>query len=456
MSTCLLILPNQMFHDTIRTFNEKMYTIDTIIIIEEPLIFSHGDIKPNKIKVAYLRACMKFLEYSLRKEKKHVTYISYGETLPTYQRIKKVYMFDPVDHTIKDKYTNIYGTKLHILETPMFIAHHTWLDEFHATSIDKKTSHAKFFSWMKGKLGILDGVPNMDTQNRQRPPKQGEYKNIEIRARNIHKDIYNEARAYTLRLFPHHVGDAEHVDMYPIDPQDAKRMFDVFLSTRLKDFGPYQDIIIRDCVFLYHSAMSAALNAGVIDVRWILKRTLEYHKRNSSIPMQSVEGFLRQVIGWREYMRYLYMYRYNDMVTSNIPKNNVRTIHRSWYNATTGDVVLDTEISKAVKYGYAHHIVRLMVFLNQLIQRNIHPHLIYTWFMNVVSIDAYDWVMIPNIYAMGYFWDGGMRKPYLCSSNYILNMSDYKKDGHWDEAWKKRYHTFMSVKPKAYVQRKYL
>ena len=106
-------------------------------------------------------------------------------------------------------------------------------------------------------------------------------------------------------------------------------------------------------------------------------------------------------------------------------------------------MVIDTEIKKAINYGYAHHIIRLMVFLNFLILSEINPNDIYKWFMEIVSIDAYDWVMIPNIYSMGYFSSIGMKRPYLSSSNYILKMSNYKKNGKWELLWNSLFRNFV-------------
>ncbi len=181
------------------------------------------------------------------------------------------------------------------------------------------------------------------------------------------------------------------------------------------------------------------LNIGLLTP---LKLVEIYRNYKNKVPLNSYEGFIRQVIGWREYMRYLYNYKYEELIKSN-NHNNQKSINKSWYNGTTGLLVLDNEIKKAITFGYAHHIIRLMVFLNYLLLAEIKPYDIYKWFMEVVSIDAYDWVMISNIYSMGYFSSIGMKRPYLSSSNYILKMSNYKKDGKWDEDWTKKFWKFV-------------
>ena len=140
-------------------------------------------------------------------------------------------------------------------------------------------------------------------------------------------------------------------------------------------------------------------------------------------------------------MYFLYLYKYNELLTNFF--YNDKWLGKEWYTATTGLYVIDNEISKAIKYGYSHHIIRLMIFLNFMILSEIRPDDIYKWFMEVISIDAYDWVMISNIYSMGYFSKIGMRRPYLSSSNYIIKMSNYKKDGKWDIIWDEKFRNFV-------------
>ena len=131
----------------------------------------------------------------------------------------------------------------------------------------------------------------------------------------------------------------------------------------------------------------------------------------------------------------------NELLKNSFGNN--KRLGKEWYLGTTGLIVIDNEILKAIKYGYSHHIIRLMIFLNFMIINEIRPDDIYKWFMEVVSIDAYDWVMISNIYSMGYFSKIGMKRPYLSSSNYIIKMSNYKKDGKWDIIWDEKYRSFV-------------
>jgi deoxyribodipyrimidine photolyase-related protein len=314
------------------------------------------------------------------------------------------------------------------------------------------TQHHTFFNYVKKCLQILEDTESLDAYNRHSLKSMSVREKIPSFEKSRKKRYYEEAINYTQSMFNDHYGNPKSVYIYPISSKDAYSQFRTFLKQKLPNFGKYQDAILQNYHVLNHSFCSAYLNIGLVDPNILVKLTMNhYEKYKANIELNNLEGFIRQVIGWREYMRFLYMYHYDDMTKSNVPRNNIIPEKSTWYNAKTGILPIDNEIRKAVDIGYAHHIVRLMFFLNFFILNNIHPHFIYTWFMEVVSIDAYDWVMVPNIYAMGYFYPHAMSRPYLCSSNYITKMSDYKRDGKWDVLWDKLYHKFVNTKPKKYT-----
>jgi deoxyribodipyrimidine photolyase-related protein len=431
-----LILPNQLFEQTILL---KSYKI--IYLIEEPHYFSSNDIKPNKIKIAYLRSCMKFYYDKLKKEGFNVVYIDY-EKLNNYDFLKKdiCYSYDINDFKLREKYKKL-NIKINELETPMFIMTKKDLDSY-----DRKTpSHSSFYEFAKNKLGLLEGVKNQDVYNRSNPKTEIK---INSNLSYINKSTFNyykEGIEYSQRpIFKNSVGNPtlEIIKYYPINSKDALQAYYYFLDNNLENFGLYQDVIRSDNPFNYHSIISPMLNNGLLTP---LKLVEIYKKYKNKVSLSSYEGFIRQIIGWREYMRYLYNYKYEEFIHSNNHHNN-NSIDKSWYSGNTGLSLLDNEIKKAILFGYAHHIIRLMVFLNYLLLSEIKPSDIYKWFMEVVSIDAYDWVMIPNIYSMGYFSSIGMKRPYLSSSNYLLKMSNYKKDGKWDIDWTNKFRNFVKTR----------
>jgi deoxyribodipyrimidine photolyase-related protein len=187
--------------------------------------------------------------------------------------------------------------------------------------------------------------------------------------------------------------------------------------------------------------LSPAINLGLITPEELVKETIAFTKTNK-VKINNLEGFLRQVIGWREFMRGIYQNFENKLTTSNFFKHN-RKLKDSWYEGTTGIDPLDHTIKNSIKFGWSHHIERLMVVANIMNLSQIEPKSVYQWFMEMY-VDSSDWVMAPNVFGMGLFSDGGIfaTKPYICASSYLLKMSDFKK-GEWCETMDGLYWKFI-------------
>ena len=215
----------------------------------------------------------------------------------------------------------------------------------------------------------------------------------------------------------------------PADRKTALKFLDNFLLTKFSLFGDYEDALSSEHDFLFHSALSPILNLGLITPAELLSRVKKYQNK---IKINSYEGFIRQVIGWREFIRGVYQKHESDFTNNNYFHNS-RKMKQSWYEGKTGIFPLDDAITKARKFGWNHHIERLMVIANIMNIARINPKEVYKWFMEFY-VDSYDWVMVPNVFGMGLYSDGGVfaTKPYICASSYILKMSDYKK-GEWTD-----------------------
>jgi deoxyribodipyrimidine photolyase-related protein len=202
-----------------------------------------------------------------------------------------------------------------------------------------------------------------------------------------------------------------------------------FFKDRFKNFGDYEDALTTESNLVFHSLLSPLLNIGLLVPSEVIQEALKYHKKNK-IPLNSFEGFIRQILGWREFIKGTYDKYENQMVKGNF-WNHKRKLTSSWYTGTTGIDPLDHFIKEVNACGYTHHIPRLMVISNIMNLAGIHPNEIYRWFMEMF-VDSSDWVMVPNVFSMGTFSDGGIfaTKPYICGSNYILKMSNFKK-GEW-------------------------
>lgn len=434
-----LILPNQLFEESILHIKNNNY--DKIIIYEDPHYFS-AEIKPNKIKIAYLRACMKYYYDNMIKE--GITNIYYYECCNNNKEIfnarDNYYCYEITDYKLLNKYKKI-NLKIFEMETPMFILNKKDLDTYNKKN---SFSHSSLYKLSKTKLKILENIENKDVYNRSNPKIEVPLENKNYINKD-NKEYYEEAIKYSNKyLFNKHIGDPtlDNIKIYPINFKNAYEAYENYIKYNINNFGLYQDVIQDNNPFIYHSIISPMLNNGLLVPLKLINIIKKYEYK---IPINSYEGFIRQIIGWREYMRYLYIYKYEEIIKSNTFNNN-KKLNNNWYSGTTGLLIIDNEIKKAISYGYSHHIVRLMIFLNFMILNEIRPQDIYKWFMEIISIDAYDWVMVSNIYVMGYFSKIGMRRPYLSSSNYLLKMSNYKKDNTWNIIWDNSYKKYVKDK----------
>lgn len=458
-----IILPNQLFEHIIPI---KEINPDIIFIVEEPFIFycRERPLHYNKIKLAFLVASMHYYYDYLHKKSKIlgntvIKYIKWSE-FPTFAKhylveTNEIYMYDPVDTNIETYYKNSTAATINFIDTPNFMLSKHDLS-LYAKKHPNKTIMGDFFKMAKKKLGVLQNIASTDKYNRLPFPRDfqniPEYKPPDYETKET-KHYYNIAKKYIDNhiQFKDNIGSTTELTRWPITHKDALSAFQSFLKNRFQLYGKYQDAVAKsdNDPILYHSGISPLLNCGLLDPSDVLNRTLEY-ARNNNIHINNLEGFVRQLLGWREYMRLQYCFYYNKSVPSIKISNNKLSNWSIWYNGTTGITPLDSEIKKAVKYGYSHHIVRLMIFLNMFILLEIRPTDIYMWFMEVCAMDAYDWVMRSNIYCMSWYYPHALAKPYISTSNYILKMTQYKckKDRVWCVIWDALFYRFISTKKK--------
>ena len=281
----------------------------------------------------------------------------------------------------------------------------------------------------------LGGKWSFDSKNRKKFPK-----NIEIPdLPEFENKILKEAKQYTAENFADNPGDLDNF-IYPVNRKEAQVLLADFIKNKLDYFGKYQDGFEKDIVFGFHSIISSSLNIGLLNPEEVVEAVLDYYQ-NNEIEIASVEGFIRQIIGWREYVRALYDLESEKILASDF-FNHKRDFPEEFYQAESGIEVLDDSIKKAVDYAYTHHIERLMVLGNFFLLTELDKDQVFKWFMEIF-IDAYDWVMFANVYGMSqYSYSKMMTKPYISSSNYILKMSHYKK-GEWAEIWDGLYWYFI-------------
>lgn len=282
------------------------------------------------------------------------------------------------------------------------------------------------------------GKWSFDTENRKKLPAYVAVPPMPI----FHYDNFDAAQQYVQKHFGRNRGKITQFN-YPVTHRQAERMLIFFLKEKLTHFGAYQDAIIRSEHYLFHSILSSSLNIGLLSPETIIQKAISFGSRHR-IPLNALEGFIRQVIGWREFMRAVYNKEGVKQRTTNF-FGFTRKIPKCFYTGETGIPPIDNIIRNLQDRAYVHHIERLMVLGNFMLLCEFDPDEVYRWFMEHF-IDAYDWVMVPNVYGMSQFADGGLMstKPYISSSNYILKMSDYKR-GPWCEIWDALFWRFMYV-----------
>jgi deoxyribodipyrimidine photolyase-related protein len=209
-----------------------------------------------------------------------------------------------------------------------------------------------------------------------------------------------------------------------VTPEQAGQALEDFLEQRLAQFGPYEDAMTGRSELLYHSLLSPYLNLGLLDPLQVARQA-EARYLAGEAPLPSVEGFIRQVIGWREYLYWQYWRQAPDWGTANYWAAQ-RRLPGFFWTGETDLHCLGQAIRRALQTGYTHHIERLMLLSNYCLLAGIQPNAVNAWF-SACYIDAYEWVMQPNVLGMGLFADGGLTatKPYIGSANYISKMSDY-------------------------------
>ena len=275
------------------------------------------------------------------------------------------------------------------------------------------------------------GEWSYDDQNRKKVPK-GMLSKIPQISFPDHDTSDLEAREHILATYPDNPGSLDEL-FYPTSHQASTEWLQQFLASRFSLFGDYEDAMVENNNWLWHGVLTPMLNIGLLTPHQIITAALNYAKIDE-VPLNSLEGFVRQIIGWREFMRATYVDMGVEMRTSNHWKHT-RKIPASFYDGTTGILPVDDVIGRIRKTGYCHHIERLMTLGGFMFLCEFDPEEIYRWFMEMF-VDSYDWVMVPNVYGMSQHADGGgvATKPYFSGSAYIRKMSHYPA-GDWTATW---------------------
>jgi len=450
MSAITLVFPHQLFESSAALSKTR-----TVYLVEEFLFFKQY--KFHKQKIAFHRASMKSYEIHLKSIGYHVKYIQSLETnsdirnlIPSLadKGITAIYFVDPTDNWLSKRIqekAEKHGIELNQIDSPLFINTPKDLSTFFKPE-KKKFFQTSFYKSERKRLNVLmdsNGEPSggqwsFDADNRKKYPKNKTPPSVHFPDPN---PIWKEALRYTQSNFSDYPGKVKDYPIYPFSKEDAENWLQQFFERRFHEFGDFEDAIVKEEVILNHSLLSPLINVGLLHPMQVIESAVAYSRKHK-VPVNSTEGFVRQIIGWREFTRGMYEARGSFSRTENF-WDFKRKIPASFYTGTTGILPVDLTIKKVLETGYCHHIERLMVLGNFMLLCQFDPDEVYRWFMELF-IDAYDWVMVPNVYGMSQFADGGTfaTKPYISGSNYLRKMSNYPK-GEWEAVWDGLFWNFM-------------
>lgn len=408
-------------------------------------------VRHHKKKIALILSAMRHFAEALKSDGWTVDYVKLddeGNTGSFRGEVERairrhgavgVTVTEPGEYRVREdleKWSKAFDLPVEILDDDRFICSR---EEFAAWAKDRKALRMEnFYRDMRRKTGLLmDGdAPvgekwNYDHDNRK-PAKQDLFlpKRLTFEPDETTRDVLQLVAA----RFDNHFGDLEPF-WFAVTREDAEEAFQHFLDACLERFGDYQDAMLTGEKFLYHSLISFYINLGLLDPVDVCRR-VEKAYENRGAPLNAVEGFIRQIIGWREYVRGIYWLKMPDYVKENVFGHD-RRLPDFYWTGETEMACIRAAVTQTKEEAYAHHIQRLMVTGNFAMLAGVDPHEVHEWYLSVYA-DAYEWVELPNTLGMSQFADGGLlgSKPYASSANYIDKMSDYCQGCAFDKKTK--------------------
>jgi len=436
--TLRLILGDQLSHDiaALKDYEDG----DRVLMCE---VFEEATyVKHHKKKIAFLFSAMRHFAEELKDKGYNVHYSKLddpdnagsfrgeiGRAIKRFKPSKIIVTFPGEYRVLEDmkSWEKDFGVSVEIRDDDRFLS---TPEEFARWAEGRKSLRMEYFyREMRKKTGLLmngdapeGGQWNYDAENRK-PPARG---------LDVPKPYYGQVDEITKEVldlvaerFGDHFGDLEPF-YFAVTRDQALYALDKFIDERLSKFGDYQDAMIEDEPWMYHSHISFYLNCGLLNPSEVCRKA-EQAYRDDDAPLNAAEGFIRQIIGWREYVRGLYWLKMPDFAKENYLEAK-RSLPAFFWTGETDMNCLRQCITETKQNAYAHHIQRLMVLGNFCLLCGIHPDEVNEWYL-IVYADAYEWVELPNVSGMILFADGGVlaSKPYAAGGAYINKMSNYCK-----------------------------
>ncbi len=433
--TLRLILGDQLSHN-VSSLEGAHPDTDTILMCE---VWDEATyVKHHKKKIAFIFSAMRHFTEELREKgfTVHYTKLDDGDNAGSFRgeverfcaehSPEKVIVTEASEYRVLDD-MKTWDVDLDIRSDNRFLCSPEKFAEW--AEGRKQLRMEYFYREMRKEHGVLmnDDKPeggewNYDSENRK-PPKEG----LDVPAPYFGRvdDITRECMDLVAEKFSDHFGDLEPF-YFAVTRDQALYVLDKFIDERLSQFGDYQDAMVQGEPWMFHSHISFYLNCGLLlPLECIQRAEAAYHAGDA--PLNAVEGFIRQILGWREYVRGLYWLKMPDYESENY-LNADRPLPWFFWSGETQMNCLRQCITETKENAYAHHILRLMILGNFALIAGLSPEEVNEWYM-IVYADAYQWVELPNVTGMILFADGGLlaSKPYAASGAYVNRMSDYCK-----------------------------
>ncbi|CAN5644682.1 cryptochrome/photolyase family protein [soil metagenome] len=441
--SALILYPNQLYA------LEHLPKVGTVILVEEPLYFGFDQEYPlrlHKQKLILHRASMRrYTEEVLWPAGYEVDYVeldvfmSTGDVLDRTKKFGHVYIFEPTDEILAKRLLKVRRERddlptLEFLPTPNFYLKDNDVRQY----FNERHQHlfADFYQWQRERFNILIGDDykplggkwSLKSEKAQKLPEGQDPPGFTVFGSNKH---VADAVVYINEHFPDNPGSTDFI--WPTNHTEAKEWLNDFIENRLPHYGTYEAAIGSKAPWLYHSALAGSLNVGLLSPQEVVEAALKRHER-APINIEDLESFICKVLGWREFTRGLYLVKEAQLRASNTTHNQ-RRLTNAWYEGTTGLPPFDDMVKKLWTHAYVHNTERSIIAGNLMMLCEIHPEDMYRWHSELF-IDAYDWVLTPEIYALTNFagdmpWVAQSR---LSSSHTLLQVSNYER-GQWADTW---------------------
>lgn len=463
MKSALLLYPHQLYR------LEDLPKVDTVVMVEEPLYFGMDQefpLRMHKQKLTLHRASMRrYVEEILWPAGFKVEYIDLdvfmnsGDVLDRVSKAEQLYVIDPTDDVLTKRLLQARRERKDLPNITFLASPNFYLKEQEVRQYfteHKAPEFTDFYQWQRERFNVLidenykpvGGKWSYETHPHKRLDDDTPLPSFGAFGDNKH---VKESIAWVEQHFPDNPGSTDF--LWPTNHAEARTWLQDFVENRLDSFAMYQSTIDQRSPWLFHSLLASSLNSGLLKPQEIVQAALERHAKRE-VPLDSLETFVRQVLGWREFTRGQYLHTATTQRTRNV-FNHHRKLTSAWYDGTTGLPPLDDLIKKLLRHGYAYGAEQRTIAANLMLLCEIQPEHMYRWFSEL-CLDAYDWTLVPHIYGQSMFGSqaGSSTLP-IASSETVLEVSNYQRD-IWSDVWDGLYWRFVEKHAETFKKDKHL